>query len=174
MLNRVVVLTAALLFAGAATAQNQQAVRDQLFGAVDASKAGADAVRGDVLAPGSYAEAMELYTSAGDVLAKGNDLDRVREETAEAKVLFDKATEAGKLAQVTFADALAARTAAEKAEAPKYAARDWGKVEDTLREAAVELEGGNMNKATKTAADAIEDYREVEADAINARAKASN
>ena len=42
-----------------------------------------------------------------------------------------------------------------------------------MLEAAVQLEGGIMNRATKTAADAIEDYREVEADAINARAKAS-
>lgn len=172
MSNRVVVLAAALLFAGAAAAQDQQAVRDQLFGAVDASKQAADAVHANVLAPGAYGEAMELYTSAGDTLAKGKDLERVREETAEAKVLFDRATEAGKLAQVTFADALAARASAEKAEAAKYAARGWEKVEATLREAAVELEGGNMNRASKTAADAIEDYREVEADAINARAKA--
>jgi hypothetical protein len=172
MLNRVVVLAASLLFAGAAIAQNQQAIRDQLFGAVDASKQAADAVQAKILGPGAYAEAMELYTSAGDELAKGKDLDRVREETAEAKTLFDRATQAAKLAQVTFADALTARAAAEKAEAAKYVARDWQKVEEALIAAAKELEGGNMNKASKSAADAVEDYREVEADAINARAKA--
>jgi len=172
MLNRIVILTASLLFAGAAVAQNPQAVRDQLFGAVDASKQAADAVQAKTLAPGAYAEALELYASAGDELAKGKDLDRVREETAEAKTLCDQATEAAKLAQITFADALTARASAEKAEAAKYAARDWQKVEQTLLGAAKELEGGNMRSATKTAADAIEDYREVEADAINARAKA--
>ena len=124
-MNRVVVLAVSLLFAGAVAAQSQQAVRDQLFGAVDASKQAAEAVKANVLAPGAYGEAMELYASAGDELAKGKDLERVREETAEAKTLFDKATEAAKLAQVTFADTLTARAAAEKAEASIYAARDW-------------------------------------------------
>jgi hypothetical protein len=172
MLKRVVILTASLLFAVAAGAQNQQAVRDQFFGAVDASKQAADAVQAKLLGPRAYAEAMEHYTVAGDTLAKGKDLDRVREETAEAKTLFDRATEAAKLAQITFANTLTARAAAEKAEAAKYVARDWQKVEASLIEAAEELEGGNMNKATKSAADVLEDYREVEADAINARSKA--
>ena len=172
MLNRFVVLTVSLFFAGFAGAQNQQAVRDQLFGEVDAAKKAAEAAHAAVLGPTAYAEAMELYVSAGDELEKGKDLDRVREEVAEAKGLFDRATEAAKLAQVTFADALTARAAAEKAEAAKYAARDWQRVEAILREAATELEGGNMNRATKTAADAIEDYRKVESKAINERAKA--
>jgi len=172
MLNRFVVLTVSLFFAGFAVAQNQQAVRDQLFGEVDASKQAAEAVHAPVLGPTAYAEAMKLYASAGDELEKGKDLDRVREEVGEAKGLFDRATEAAKLAQVTFADALTARAAAEKAEAAKYAERDWQRVEAVLREAATELEGGNMNRATKTATDAVEDYRKVEAKAINARAKA--
>lgn len=173
MRKRVVILAASLLCAGAVFAQNQQAIRDQLFGAVDASKTAADAVQARVLAPAAYAEALEIYTSAGDELAKGKDLDRVREETAEAKTLFDKATEAAKLAQVTFADALTARTAAEKAEAAKYKKKDWEDAEETLLQAASQLEGGNMNRAKGTAQDALEDYREVEADAINARAKAN-
>jgi len=172
MRKQVVVLAASLL-AGAAFAQSQQAIRDQLFGAVDVSKKAADAVHGNLLAPAAYSEALELYTSAGDVLTKGKDLDRVREETAEAKTLFDKATDAAKLAQVTFADALAARSAAEKAEAAKYKKRDWEGAEETLLQAASQLEGGNMNRAKDTAQDALEDYREVEADSINARAKAA-
>jgi hypothetical protein len=173
MRNRVVVLAASLLIAGAAAAQNQQAIRDQLFGAVDASKTAADAVQAKLLAPAAYADALEIYTSAGDTLAKGKDMDRVREETAEAKTLFDKATDAAKLAQVTFADALTARAAAEKAEAAKYEKKDWADAEEKLLQAATQLEGGNMNRAKDTAQDALEDYREVEADSINARAKAT-
>lgn len=173
MRSRVVVLAAALLCAGVALAQDQQAIRTQLFGAVDASKQAADGVNAKVLAPAAYADALELYTSAGDELAKGKDLDRVREEAAEAKTLFDKATDAAKLAQVTFADALTARTAAEKAEAAKYKKRDWEGAEEKLLQAASQLEGGNMNRAKDTAQDALEDYREVEADSINERAKAN-
>jgi hypothetical protein len=144
-----------------------------MFGAVDASKTAADAVQAKLLAPAAYADALEIYMSAGDTLAKGKDMDRVREETAEAKVLFDKATDAAKLAQVTFADALTARAAAEKAEAAKYEKKDWANAEEKLLQAAQQLEGGNMNRAKDTAQDALEDYREVETDSINARAKAT-
>lgn len=171
---QVVVLAASLLIAGTAAAQNQQAVRDQLFGAVDASKQAADAAKANLLAPAAYAEAIKLYTSAGDELVKGKDVDQVREETAEAKTLFDKATEAAKLAQVTFADALTARAAAEKAEAAKYEKKDWESADAKLLQAAEQLEGGNMNRAKDTAQEALDDYRKVEADSINARAKASN
>ena len=173
MSGKVVVLAASLLLAGTAAAQNEQAIRNQMFGAVDASKSAADAVHANLLAPAAYADALEIYTSAGDELAKGKDMDKVREETAAAKTLFDKATETAKLAQVTFADALTARAAAEKAEAAKYEKRDWEGAEEKLLQAAQQLEGGNMNRAKDTAQDALEDYREVEADSINARAKAN-
>jgi hypothetical protein len=172
MTSRLLVLTASLLFAGLALAQSQADIRKQLFAEVDASKQAAEAVHAAILSPTAYTDAMEFYVRAGDRLADGKNLDRVREETAQAKTLFDRATEAAKLAEITFADALTARAAAEKAEAAKYVARDWQRAEAVLRKAAEDLEGGNLNKASKTAADAIEDYREVEGDAINAKAKA--
>jgi hypothetical protein len=172
MLRKVVVLAASLVLVGTAAAQTEQAIRDQLFGAVDASKNAADTAKANMLAPAAYADALKIYTSAGDELAKGKDMDKVREETAEAKTLFDKATETAKLAEVTFADALTARAAAEKAEAAKYEKRDWENAEEKLLQAATQLEGGNMNRARDTAQEALEDYREVEADSINARAKA--
>jgi hypothetical protein len=117
---------------------------------------------------------MELYMSAVDTMEKGRDMNKVREDLAEAKGFFERSIEASQLARTTFTDAIAARAAAEKAESAKYAAKDWERAEESLMAAAATLEGGNLNKATKEAADAQERYRETESKAIAGKARASN
>jgi hypothetical protein len=114
---------------------------------------------------------MELYQEAGDLLTKGKDLGGVRELLGEADGHFKSAIEAGKLGETTFKPTMEARTAAEKAEASKYAAKDWSKAEEAFKDAAAELEGGNLNKAKKSAEDVIEAYHTAESKAINAKAK---
>jgi hypothetical protein len=173
-MKRTVLFTLSLLAASLAFAQSQQAIRDQMFGPTDALKKEADAVNAKVLGPTSYESAMELYKEAGDTLAKGKDINSVKEDLAKADGLFKKSTDAAKLAQVTFADALTARAAAEKAEAAKYAAKDWGKAEGVLKDAAEQLEDGSLNKASKTAMDATKAYKTMESKAINAKAKATH
>jgi hypothetical protein len=174
MTKRVVLFALSLAFSGLVFAQSQQAVRDQLFGPTDALKKSADAVNAKMLGPTAYADAMKLYKEAGDTLEKGKDINTVKEDLNKTNGLLQKSTEAAKLAQVTFADTLTARAAAEKAEAAKYAAKDWGKAEASLTEAAEQLEDGNLNKASKTAHDATSDYKETESKAINAKAKATH
>jgi hypothetical protein len=51
-------------------------------------------------------------------------------------------------------------------------ARDWQKAEEELVEAATVLEGGNLKRAADLAGDIEKSYREVEADAIAAKARA--
>lgn len=174
MTKRLVLFALSLAFSGFALAQSQQAIRDQLFGPTDALKKEADGVNAKLLGPQSYAEAMELYKEAGDTLEKGKDINSVKEDLAKADGLFRKSTEAAKLAQVTFAATLTARAAAEKAEAAKYAAKDWGRAEADLKDAAETLEGGNLNKASKGAEDATKAYKSTESKAINAKAKAAH
>jgi OmpA-OmpF porin, OOP family len=173
MNKRILVAALALGFSGLALAQSQ-AVRDQLFGPTDALKKSADAIHAKMLGPDSYEQAMELYKEAGDTLAKGKDINSVKEDLSKADGLFKKSADAAKLAQVTFADTLTARTAAEKAEAAKYAAKDWGKGEAELKDAAQQLEEGNLNKAQKTGQDATEYYKSAEAKAVNEKAKAAH
>lgn len=174
MFIRSMLLAVAVLACASAGAQDQQAVRQQLFGETDAVKSEADALNAVILAPESYAAAMELYTEAGDTLARGRDLESVREDLAEAKTLFERSVEAAKLAQTSFADALAARASAVTAEAATYAEDDWEKAEEDLLKAAQTLEDGNLNQAGNIAADALERYREAEAQAINEKSKAGN
>jgi len=172
-MTRTITVLFSLLASGALFAQSQQAVRDQIFGETDVVKKQAEDLNAKVLAPESYAEGMEVYLSAVDTMEKGKDLDKVREELAEAKGFFQKSVDASQLARTTFTDALAARAAAEKAEGVKYAERDWERAEEALAGAAATLEGGNLNKATKEAGDAQERYRETETKAIAGKARAA-
>jgi hypothetical protein len=173
MIKRLGVFTLSLAFSGLVLAQGQ-AVRDQLFGPTDALKKAADAVNAKVLGPESYKSAMELYKDAGDTLEKGKDINSVKEDLSKSNALLQKSTDAAKLAQVTFASTLTLRTAAEKAESAKYAAKDWGKGESALKDAAEQLEEGNLNKAQKTVEGAGKYYKSAEAKAINAKAKATH
>ena len=116
---------------------------------------------------------MEVYLEAVSTMEKGKDLDRVREELAEAKGHFQRSVDASKLAQTTFTQVLAARSAAEKAESQKYVAKDWQRAEQALMAAATTLEGGNLNKATKDGKGAEERYRQTETKAIAAKARAA-
>jgi len=174
MIRQLGLLTLMVAFSGAAAAQSGQAIRDQLFGPTDALKKSADAVHAKMLGPQAYEQAMELYKDAGDTLAKGKDINSVKEDLTKANGLFQKSTDAAKLAQVTFADTIAARTAAEKAESAKYATKDWNKGEATLKDAAEQLEEGNLNKAQKTVDSATKYYKSAETKAVNEKAKAAH
>jgi len=171
MTRRVTFVIAATFLSGALYAQSPQAIRDQLFGPTDAVKKQADDMNAKMLAPKTYAEGQELYVSASDTLEKGKDLDRVRRDLGEAKGHFEHSIEASKLAQATFTNALAARESAKKAESEKYAAKDWKRAEEALVDAATTLEDGNLNKATKSAADIEHSYREAETKALAAKAR---
>ena len=172
-MTKYITVLLSLVASGALFAQSQQAIRDQIFGETDAVKKQAEELNAKVLAPAAYAEGMEVYLEAVDTMEKGKDLERVREELAEAKGFFQRSVDASKLAQTTFTQALAARSAADKAESAKYVAKDWQRAEQALTAAAATLEGGNLNKATKEGNDAEERYRETETKAIAAKARAS-
>jgi hypothetical protein len=171
-MTKYIALLLSVVASGALFAQSQQAIHDQIFGETDAVKKQAEDLNAKILAPKSYADGMKVYLEAVDTMEKGKDLDRVREELAEAKGFFTRSVDAAKLAQTTFTQVLAARTAAEKAESAKYVAKDWQRAEQELTAAAATLEGGNLNKATKDGKGAEEAYRETETKAIAAKARA--
>jgi hypothetical protein len=97
----------------------------------------------------------------------------VRSNLTEAQQHFTRSIEAAKLAQTTFTGALTARAAAEKAEAAKFAERDWERAESALEDAAETLEGGNLRKASGDANDIEEAYHEAETKAIAAKTRAA-
>jgi hypothetical protein len=172
-MTKLITVLLSLVASSALYAQSPTAVRDQVFGETDAVKKQAEELNAKLLAPESYAEGMKVYLEAVDTMEKGKDLERVREELAEAKGFFQRSVDASKLAQTTFTQALAMRSTAEKAESAKYAAKDWQRAEAALSDAARTLEGGNLNKATKAGKDAEEAYHATETKALAAKARAA-
>jgi len=117
-MTKFITVVLSLVASTALYAQSPSAVRDQIFGETDAVKKQAEDLHAKILAPEAYAEGMKVYLEAVDTMEKGKDLDRVREELAEAKGFFTRSVDASKLAQTTFTQALAARSSVSNSSTP--------------------------------------------------------
>ncbi|RMG63958.1 MAG: hypothetical protein D6715_10475 [Calditrichaeota bacterium] len=146
----------------------QQDIRSSLFKDADDFLASARKAGADVLAPKNFGQAMKYYQEAERDLKKGKNLDDIRKKLNAAVSYFNKALEDSKLAEVTFRTTIKARNDALKAEAPQYSKETWRRAEDKFREAATELEDGDVNAAKRKAADAETMYRKAELEAIKA------
>jgi len=152
-----------VLLAVPASAQD---LRETLFRGADAALSGAREVQADVLAPKSFGEGMKLYEKAEEDLRRGRNIDDIRRNLQEAVGHFERATEATKLANVTFTKTIEARDDAKSADAAQFATAEWQTAEEKFAEAARKLEEGNVNAATKRGTDAEEAYRAAELSAI--------
>ncbi len=154
------------VLASAAIVSVADDVRDSLFSKADDALREANMVRANVLAPKSYEQAADAYRKAEDGLKKGQAIERIKSDLKKAIASFDAATEATRLAEVTFTTAIQARNDAEAAQASKYANESWNDAEKAFAEAARRLEGGNVKKARKEAEEAETAYRAAELMAI--------
>lgn len=128
-----------------------------------AKRAGAD-----ILSPTNFNEAMKYYSLAEDQYQKGKKLEDIRRNLKASMVYFSQALEASKLAEVTFTSVIKVRADAMDAQASKYAPREWANAENKFKEAAKELEDGDVNAARKKGAEATTLYRNAELAAIKA------
>ena len=157
------ILTLTMGVAATAFAQN---LRDNLFAQTDEAMKAANAARANILAPDNYEDAMRLYKSAEDKLARKKSIESITEDLNEAATHLRAAVKATRLAEVTLASAIQARNDAESADAAKYADKEWTKAEDEFADAARRLESGKVNPARKKGDKSIELYRVAELKAI--------
>lgn len=141
-------------------------VRATLF--ADASNAlkSANAARASLLAPTSYAAASERFKKAEEQLSDEGSLDAIRRNLRKASEGFTRATKAATLAGQKFGPAIAARGAAEDADANEHAVDDWKAGEIALAEAAQRLESGREKSALDYAVKAEQAFRSAELSAI--------
>ena len=165
MSSRLVI--AVLAFTCVIHAQAQD-LRKSLFPEADAALAKADSVNAEVLAPKAYTKGDKAYKMAESQIEKGDAIGKIRENLATATAEFDKAAEASALAEVTFADTLAARQAAGVAQAAELAQAKWQQAEKEFSRAAGKLEDGSVNSAQKSAVKAKGIYREAELAGVKA------
>ena len=153
-----------VLFAPAAA--HAQDLRAELFREADETWTAATAARVEILSPTSYAKAEKLYRRAEDNLAKGRTLEDIREDLREAVAHLLEGIEAAKIAEVTLAAPLEARSDALIAEAPQYSDELWTDASEEFAKAAEALEDGNVKRAQKRGDEAQLLFREAELDAI--------
>ena len=158
-----VVTAVSLLASAPASAQD---LRTELFREADDVWTAARAARVEILSPTSYAKAEKLYRRAEDNLARGRTLDDIREDLRETVAHLREGIEAAKLAEVTLAAPLEARSDALMAEAPQYADALWTDANKTFAKAAEALEDGDVKKAQKRGDEARLLFRNAELDAI--------
>lgn len=161
------ILSALMLLAYSLTAfANSSDMRATLFSDIDVQLQEANAVKASILAPVSYGAAAKLYKSAETLLKNGKNIDKIRRNIEKANIQFTKSIKASKFAQLTFEDAMQARTDSEAAQANIHTVEQWKKAERTFALAAKALESGKVNKGRKLSAQAQTEYRSAELAAI--------
>ena len=157
------IFISALLFTAASQAQN---LRQTLFAEADGVLAAAKQKKCFVLAPKSFSKGSNLYAQADASLKKGKNLTAIQRDLARAVQYLEQSIEASKLGKVTFAATLKARADAEKAGAKKFAKVLWEEAEAEFKDAALELEAGDVKGGKRGGAKAEKLYRDAELGAI--------
>jgi outer membrane protein OmpA-like peptidoglycan-associated protein len=153
----------------AATAGAQDDVRSRLFNATDAALERARAAEAELLAPETFARALEVYAGAEEDFARGRSIERIRVALDQTTELANAATEAAESATVTLASLIKTRDDATAASAATFAAELWTGAEETFDAAARRLESGDIRGARGRAEEAEALYRDAELTAIKAQ-----
>jgi outer membrane protein OmpA-like peptidoglycan-associated protein len=152
-----------------ASAGAQDDVRSRLFSATDAALERARAAEAELLAPETFARALEVYAGAEEDFARGRSIERIRVALDQTTELATAATEAAESATVTLASLIKTRDDATAANAATFAGELWTGAEETFDAAARRLESGDIRGARSRADEAEALYRDAELTAIKAQ-----
>jgi outer membrane protein OmpA-like peptidoglycan-associated protein len=166
-MKRLLLLTICITIAAAAGAQDD--VRTRLFSATDAALERARAADAELLAPETFARALEVYAGAEEDFARGRSIERIRIALDQTTELANAATEAAESATVTLASLIKTRDDATAANAATFAAELWTGAEETFDAAARRLESGDIRGARGRAEESEALYRDAELTAIKAQ-----
>ena len=163
---RMLVLAAFLFTAGSSLAQDE--LRKTFFKDADAAMAEANAVNAELLAPRSYERGAKAYALAETGLARGRNVQYLRDKTAEAASNFGTSKRSAELAKTVLSQVLKSRQDAANAKAPQMSKAVWDKAQREFGAAIRYLESGNLKTAKKKDILATSLYRDAELIAIKA------
>lgn len=164
---RLVVILCALLAAAPGLAQDE--LRKTFFKEADAARAAAEAARASLLAPRAWERGEDDYRDAEEALARGRNIDWVRDNAAEATEHYREALQTAELAQTKFAQVLKSRQDAANAQAPQLSSDLWEKAQRKFGDAIRYLERGDLKGASQREIEATGLYRDAELVAIKAQ-----
>jgi OmpA-OmpF porin, OOP family len=158
-------ILACLLAVLAARASAQADLRSTLF--VEADRALAEARAAN--APATFARGAEAFAAAETDLARGRNIERIRDSLATAARAFTEAGQAAEIASVTLAAVIKTRDDATNANAATFAAELWAEASESFDSAARRLETGDIRGARSRADEAEALFRDAELTAIKAQ-----
>jgi outer membrane protein OmpA-like peptidoglycan-associated protein len=162
-----VVWILAVILGSPALAQDQQSeMRALLFKATEENVDKAKVAQADILSPTYFLRAVKKIEEAQADFQRGRPTADVQRKLKEADQDLARAMDTAKLGKVTFANTLAARQNALKANAPQFAGALYSEAQKSFSEAAQKLEQGDVNDAKKRAAVAERIYNDAELAAI--------
>ncbi len=164
---RLLVVVAFLFSTGSSLSQDE--LRKTFFKDADAALAEADAADADYLAPRSYAKGAKAYALAEAGLARGRNVQYLRDKTAEAASSFGTSRRAAELAKTVLSQVLKSRQDAFNAKAKDLSAAIWTKAERDFNSAIRYLERGDLKSAKRKDISATSLYRDAELIAIKAQ-----
>jgi outer membrane protein OmpA-like peptidoglycan-associated protein len=108
----------------------------------------------DVLAPRTFAQAVQASQNATKEAERGRASEKVAARVQEGEAALEKARTVAANAKQTLAGVIKTRQDALVAEAPKFAGEAWTKANDRFLQAMRENESGDLDDAQKRAAEA--------------------
>lgn len=163
---RLGVFWAALASVAIAEAQD---LRGTLFAAADSSMQQAIAAEAELLAPAAFERGLSAYRDSETDFERGRNIERIRNNLANAESAFREAIEATEIARITLASLIKTRDDARNATAATFAAQLWTEAERIFDASARRLESGDIRSARDRAAEAETLYRDAELTAIKAQ-----
>ncbi len=154
----------ALVLAGPVSGQSVEEEVKQAAERLEAARA----EQVDLVSPRHFAEAEKKLREAQERYKRGGKIDEIRKYLSESRRDLTKAREFVEVGKVLLRDAIKARADAAEANAPEFAATDWGRAETEMTEAGKRVERGDQNGTRDRASRAEALYRASELKAIRA------
>lgn len=159
---RLVYCWVAMALLGAAVAAAEDLDTAALSAAIE--KARSEQV--DVLAPASFADALEAHQNATKDAARGRNAEKIRQRVQEGDAALQRAVTAAASARQLLGAVIKTREDALAAEAPKFAPEAWAKAAARFQQAMNENEDGEARDAQRRSAEAEVLLRDAELTAI--------
>ncbi len=145
---------------------NAQTSKESMFTDVKSQLDEARSAYADILSPEYFEQALENYRKAEEYYTDNKSTRDIREKLTQASTFCSRALDVVKVAKLTLKDAIRARYDALKVEADNYAPVLYKEAAELFREAAIEVEDGDLEDARDKGSESEQFYRKAELKSI--------
>ncbi len=165
-MRKLLTMISVLFVAGLFNGLSAQTAVDKVFQDVEEMIKTAREEGAEWLSPDFYRNSVENFEKANKYRVNNESSRDIREKLTAAKDYCVRAQEVVKLGRMTLSDAINARMAAIEVDAGTYAEELFRDAENRFRDAALEVEDGDLDDAREVGAEAEAAFRKAELKAI--------